>query len=191
MRCHGLWLAIGLALTIGAPAQTGYSGTVLDAASVLRLRDGTDLGRRSPGAPVTVAVTLRFNRESELHQLLDELSDPGSSNYHRFLTPAQFAERFGPTRDQAETVITELNKAGFQVSSVAANRLIIHATAPSVVVENFFKTEIHSVSQGVHEEHYMNVTPATLPEGLAALVRGVRLDNLIVAHKMSRRVNIV
>jgi hypothetical protein len=87
--------------------------------------------------------------------------------------------------------IAELNKAGFQVSSLAPNRLIIHAAALSVVVENFFKTEIHSVSQSAHGERFMNVTPATLPEALAALVRGVRLDNLIVAHKMARRVSVV
>jgi subtilase family serine protease len=193
MRYQGIWLAVGLALTMGGPArgQTSNNGNVLDAASVLRLRDGTDLGRRPAGAPVTVAVTLRFNRENELRQLLDGLSDPASPNYHQFLTSTQFAERFGPTRYQAETVIAELNKAGFQVSSVAPNRLIIHATAPSVVAENFFKTEIHSVNRGIHGERYLNVTPATLPQELAALVRGVRLDNLIVAHKMSRRVNIV
>ena len=109
MRYQGLWLAAGLALTLGAPAhgQTGNNGNVIDTASVLRLRDVTDVGRRAAGAPVTIAVTLRFNRENELQQLLDELSNPASPNYHRFLTSTQFAERFGPTRDQAETVIAE------------------------------------------------------------------------------------
>jgi subtilase family serine protease len=193
MGYRGLLLAVGLAVTSAALAQgqTQNNVNVRVAAGILRLRDFTDLGRRPAGAPVTVAVTLRFNRENELEQLLSELSDPRSPGYHRFLTPAQFAERFGPTQDQVETVVTELNKAGLQVSSVAPNRLIIHATAPSVVAENFFKTEIHSVRQGIQGERYMNVTPATLPESLTALVRDVRLDNLIVAHKMSRRVNII
>jgi pseudomonalisin len=140
MGYRGLLLAVGLAVTSAALAQgqTHNNVNVRVAAGILRLRDFTDLGRRAAGAPVTVAVTLRFNRENELEQLLSELSDPRSPGYHRFLTPAQFAERFGPTQDQIETVVTELNKAGLQVSSVAPNRLIIHATAPSVVAENFF-----------------------------------------------------
>ena len=151
-------------------------------AEVLQVPGLQDLGRRSNGASVEVVVTLRFNHADELYQLVREQSDRSSSNYHRYLTSAQFDERFGPTAEQVQTVTSELQKAGFQITGVASNRLLIHATAPSVTVENYFKTEIHTVVQGSDGERYMNVKPAFLPDALIPLVKAVHVDNVIVAH---------
>jgi subtilase family serine protease len=184
--CRVLLLATALIVTIVNPSQ---GQTVV--ADVLQIPEVQDLGRRQAGELVDVLVTLRFRHEDELDRLLQEQSDPGSPNYHQFLTPAQFLERFGPTTEQLGEVVAELNRAGFQIASISANRLLIHATALSVMAENLFKTEIHSVNQGAHGKRYMNVTPAISPDSLAPLVKAVRLDNLIVAHKLSRPETIV
>ena len=150
-------------------------------AEVLQVPGLQDLGRRSSGAPVEVLVTLRFNHPDELHQLIREQSDRNSSNYHRYLTSDQFAERFSPTVEQVGTVTSELRKAGFQVTEISSNRLLVHATAPSVTVENYFKTEIHTVLQDSDGERYMNVKPALLPDALIPLVKAIHVDNLVVA----------
>jgi kumamolisin len=151
------------------------------AAEVLQVPDVQDLGKRSADLPVKVLVTLRFNHAAELHQLVREQSDPASSNYHRYLTPAQFAERFGPTVDQLNQVVAELTRAGFQVTETSSNRLLVHATAPSSTVENYFKTEIHTVNQPDEGEAYMNVKPVLLPGVLVSLVKAVHANNLVVA----------
>ncbi|MBV8279774.1 MAG: S53 family peptidase, partial [Verrucomicrobia bacterium] len=49
------------------------------------------------------------------------------------------------------------------------------------IVENFFKTEIHSVKQEDGNDRYMNVTPALLPDRLVPLVLALHVNNLIVA----------
>lgn len=151
------------------------------AAEVLQVPDVQDLGKRSADLPVKVLVTLRFNNAAELHQLVREQSDPASSNYHRYLTPAQFAERFGPTVDQLNQVVAELTRAGFQVTETSSNRLLVHATAPSGTVENYFKTDIHTVNQPDEGEAYMNVKPVLLPDALVSLVKAVHANNLVVA----------
>jgi len=184
---------LGLAVILGAPCR-GQTAVPVDrsvVADVLRIPNIQDLGRRQAGELVDVLITLRFNHETELDRLLREQGDPNSPNYHEFLTPAQFADRFGPTAEQADTVVAELNRAGFQVASVSTNRLIIHATASSIIAENFFQTEIHSVSQGIHGRRYMNVTPAISPDRIAPLIKGIRLDNLIVAHKLSQSIDAI
>jgi kumamolisin len=155
------------------------------AADVLKIPDIQDAGRRSAGEQVDILVTLRFNRTEELDQLLKAQNDPSSPDYQQYLTTEQFTERFGPTEEQVAKVISELKTAGFEVTSTSSNRLLIHASAPSVNVESYFQTEIHSVTQLAQGTRYMNVKPATLPDRLVSLVRGVRLDNLIVAHKLS------
>ena len=184
---HGAML-LGLALfTIGANRVQAQEEAVDSSnpaigAEVLHLSDVQDLGRRAAGAPVDVQITLRFNHAKELHQLIREQSDPSSSNYHRYLTPEQFADRFGPTVEQVNQVVSELQNAGFQVTETSSNRLLVHATAPSSTVETYFKTEMHTVNQPEDGEGYMNATPALLPGVLIPLVKAVHLDNLVVAR---------
>jgi kumamolisin len=150
-------------------------------AEVLAVPEVIDLGRRAGSAPIDVVVSLRFNHIAELDQLLQEQIDPSSSNYRKFLTAAQFDERFGPTAEQLNRVTSELQQAGFQITQISSNRVLVYAKASSAIAENFFKTEIHSVKQEDGSDRYMNVTPALLPDTLIPLVLAVHVDNLIVA----------
>jgi subtilase family serine protease len=150
-------------------------------ADVLEVPGVQDLGRRAGSAPVDVVVTLRYNHSDELDQLVDEQSQPGSANYHKYLTAAQFAERFGPTAEQLDHVTSELQTAGFQITQTSSNRVLVYARASSALAESYFKTEIHTVAQAAGGDRYMNVTPALLPDSLIPVVLAIHVDNLIVA----------
>jgi kumamolisin len=184
---HYAFILSGLALT-GLGINRVYAENVAAAgdnpaigADVLVVPGVIDLGRRAGSAAIDVVVTLRFNNTEELDQLLKEQIDPSSSNYRKFLTAAQFDERFGPTAEQLDRVTSELQQAGFQISNISSDRVLIYAKATSAIVENFFKTEIHSLKQADGSDRYMNVTPALLPNTLIPLVLAVHVDNLIVA----------
>jgi kumamolisin len=185
---HHAFILSGLALTslgVNRVYAENLTATAADnpaiGAEVLNVPGVQDLGRRAGSAPIDVLVTLRFNHTEELDQLLNEQIDPSSSNYRKFLTAAQFDERFGPTTEQLDRVTSELQQAGFQITNTSSNRVLVYAKASSAIVENFFKTEIHSVKQADGSDRYMNVTPALLPDTLIPLVLGVHVDNLIVA----------
>jgi kumamolisin len=150
-------------------------------AEVLQISGVQDLGRRAGSAPVAVVVTLRYNHAADLDQLVQEQSDRSSANYHKYLTAAQFAERFGPTAEQLGLVTGELQKAGFRITQTTSNRVLVYATASSALVESYFKTEMHTVKQDAGGDRYMNVTPAWLPDSLVPLVLAIQVDNLIVA----------
>jgi pro-kumamolisin-like protein len=100
-------LVLGLAIILGASSrgQTALPVNPSVVADVLRVPDVEDLGRRQAGELVGILITLRFNHEDELDRLLQEQGDAKSPNYHEFLSPAQFIERFGPTVEQAGTVV--------------------------------------------------------------------------------------
>jgi subtilase family serine protease len=185
---HYAFILSGLALTclgVNRVYAENVTATAADnpaiGAEVLNVPGVQDLGRRAGSAPIDVLVSLRFNHAEELDQLLNEQIDPSSSNYRKFLTSAQFDERFGPTAEQLGRVTSELQQAGFQITNISSNRVLVYAKASSAIVENFFKTEIHSVKQEDGSDRYMNVTPALLPDTLIPLVLGVHVDNLIVA----------
>ncbi len=60
-----------------------------------------------------------------------------------------------------------------------ANHLVVDAQAPTSVVESYFSTTIHTVSQPRYANEYTPVASATIPGSLAPYVAGVVLDNVV------------
>ncbi len=158
------------------------AGAVPQTSGALSFRD---LGRRAANAPVTITVTLRYSHQAELDQLVMQQSSPTSPLYHRFLSPAQFNRYYAPTREQEQRVVAALHAAGFTVRHEYSNNTLIDATAPSAAVERFFSTEMHTVNQGKFGQRFMNARAAIVPTAIAASVRDVSLNNLIVVHRQA------
>jgi cell division septation protein DedD len=141
----------------------------------------TDAGRRAPNAPVTVSLVLNYNNQAELDRFVAEVSAPRPGP-KGFLTPAEFAARFGPTPQQEQSVVQALQSAGFTVTQRYPNRTVVDATAPSSTVERFFSTEMHTVQQGKYGTRFTNVRGATMPESIASLVHTASLSNLVMVR---------
>ncbi|MGI9072818.1 MAG: protease pro-enzyme activation domain-containing protein [Bryobacteraceae bacterium] len=107
-----------------------------------------------------------------LKQLLDEQQDSSSPNYHKWLTPQQFGEQFGPSAQDIQVVISWLQSHGFQVGRVATARTLIEFSGTARLVEESFHTPIHKfVING--KEHWANINDQQLPAALAPVVAGV------------------
>jgi hypothetical protein len=141
----------------------------------------TDAGRRAPNAPVSVSFVLNYNNQAELDRFVAEVSAPHPGP-KAFLTPAEFAARFGPTPQQEQSVVQALQSAGFTVTQRYPNRTVVDATAPSSTVERFFSTEMHTVQQGKYGTRFTNVRAATMPESIASLVHSASLSNLVMVR---------
>ena len=58
---------------------------------------------RLPGSTrLDLAIGLPLRHQEALTNLLRQLYDPSSPSYHRFLSPQQFAEQFGPSPEDYE-----------------------------------------------------------------------------------------
>lgn len=134
-----------------------------------------DLGRVS-GAQVFHRMILILQRsaaqEAALQQLLRNQQDPASPEYHRWLTPAEFGQRFGPSRNDMARIGGWLAAQGFSVEKPSNGRQFILFTGTSAQVESAFQTQMHRY--GVNGKTYMaNSTPASIPTALAPDVRGI------------------
>lgn len=76
-----------------------------------------------------LTIRLRERNADELNQFMATVNDPHSSNYHHYLTPTEFADRFGQPPEVVAQVVAFLQSAGFTVTDVATNRLAITVTA--------------------------------------------------------------
>ncbi len=134
-----------------------------------------DLGR-ADGSRFLYGVTLAFRpsatQQADLNNLLAQQQDPSSPNYHKWLTPAQFADRFGMTQNDINRVQAWLESQGFIVTSVANSRNQISFNGTVAQVEAVFHTEIHNYAvEG--EVHFANATNPSVPAALAGLVLAV------------------
>ncbi len=141
----------------------------------------SDIGRHPSNAVIRVSLTLRYNHQNQLDELVAKLAN-SSGSHHRSLSPREFNSYYAPTSEQERSVLRALREAGFTIGKQFANRTLVDATAPTSAVEKFFSTEIHSVHQGQYGDRYTNVRSATVPPSIARYVRDVSLNNLVVVR---------
>jgi subtilase family serine protease len=82
-------------------------------------------------------------QESALRHLIDDQQDKGSLDYHKWLTPEQLGEQFGPNDSDLQTVTAWLQARGFQVTSLSKGRTAIEFSGSANQVQAAFHTSIH------------------------------------------------
>jgi subtilase family serine protease len=135
-----------------------------------------DQGRLSPAqqlSGVTLTFRLSAAQQSDLDRLLREQQDPSSPNYHKWLTPEQYASRFGMTQNDLAKVTSWLQSQGLAVDGISRSRTEISFSGTVGQVEYALKTELHNYSiKG--EQHFANATDVALPAAFSREVLDVR-----------------
>ena len=110
--------------------------------------------------------------EAALAQYIAELSDTRSPNFHKWLTPQQFAANFGVARADVDAVTAWLGQRGFTVNGVAPTGLVIDFSGTASQVRSAFHTEIHNLSVD-GAAHFANMSDPRIPAALAPAVAGI------------------
>ncbi|WP_073392306.1 S53 family peptidase [Jatrophihabitans endophyticus] len=131
---------------------------------------------RLAAAPATrslrLTVGLAPRNRSALDTLIAQQATPGSANYEKYLTPAQFTARFAATQATATRVTDYLTSQGMQHVTVASNRLQVTADATVAQAQQAFHTSIASFSRA-GKRVIANTSAAQVPATLAGAVTGV------------------
>ena len=110
-------------------------------------------------------------QRANLERLLREQQDQTSPNYHKWLTPEQYASRFGLSSNDVGTISSWLSSQGFQIAQVARGRDWIAFSGTAALVENAFHTQLHYFDVD-GERHFANATQISIPEALDGIVTG-------------------
>jgi subtilase family serine protease len=89
-----------------------------------------------------LAIGLPLRHRQDLAQLLQRLYDPGSPDYHHYLTTQQFTQRFGPSEQDYRTLVDFVTRQGFKVTGTHPNRLLLDASATTADVERAFNVKM-------------------------------------------------
>ena len=89
-----------------------------------------------------LAIGLPLRDSAGLQRFLAELYNPASTNYHQYVTPQEFADRFGPTAADYEAVRNFARANGLTVTATHPNRLILDVTGQVPAVEKAFRIHL-------------------------------------------------
>jgi subtilase family serine protease len=121
----------------------------------------------SPASSVEFDVFLPLRNTAELERLQADQQNPASPSYHAWLTPRQFAARFGADSALRQRVTAELAARGITVTEQFEQGLHVRATVAAV--EAAFATTLALGHFGDGGEEVVARTPLVLPAALEAL----------------------
>ncbi|HEX5230283.1 MAG TPA: protease pro-enzyme activation domain-containing protein [Bryobacteraceae bacterium] len=122
---------------------------------------------------MTIDLKPSPNQKAALDRLLANQRNPSSPDFHKWLTPEQYADRFGASQSDIQKLVAWLHAQGFTVGRVARSRTWIEFQGTAAQAEKAFHTRIDEYLQN-GELHYANTTDPSIPAALSDVVRGLR-----------------
>ncbi|MFI4981122.1 MAG: protease pro-enzyme activation domain-containing protein, partial [Nevskiales bacterium] len=158
-------------------APLNIRGTVVLDGSIHPLAQARYETGRVSGDTVLHGVSLYFalsaTQQADLEELLRQQQDPVSPNYQAWLTPQQYASRFGLSAADQARITSWLRGQGFSIDSVSASGNRVSFSGSAARIESAFLTELHRY-QVDGESHFANATDLSVPAALSGMVLGVR-----------------
>jgi len=128
------------------------------------------------------------DREAALEQLIEEMHQPGNPNFHRWLTPDELGDKFGPNPADIEKVSSWLSSHGFQVNNVSKSGLVIDFSGTAGQVNATFKAQMHNLEvRG--DKHVANMQNPQIPAAFADVILGVASLNSFRPHPAHKGVS--
>ncbi len=144
-------------------------------------------GRLAGTERLDLAIGLPLRNREALTNLLQQLYDPASTNYHRFLSSPEFTERFGPTEADYQAVIQFAQAHGFTVMATYSNRLVLDVNGPVSEIEKTLQVALR-IYPHPRENRTFFAPDAEPSLDLAVPVADISgLDNYLIPHPMSLR----
>ena len=177
-RRHGILFAMA-ALAAGSLAAAGDRIVVpIDQSRSVALKGHVhpraqiqnDRGAVEPGTALD-RVTLMLKPDASLEPFLADQQNPSSPNYHRWLTPGEFGDRFGLSRGDIAKVVSWLEAQGLTVNQVAQGRHWITFAGTASSIGRALGTQIrHYQVDG--REHFANASEPWIPAALEPVIAG-------------------
>jgi subtilase family serine protease len=138
LRQAAMWL--GFAVLFMALAAQAESRPILTAHVPEAVSSGVAplVGQLPADRRLSLAISLPLRNASQLDDLLNQLYDPRSPSFHRYLSVSEFAARFAPAPADYAAVRSFAKANGLTVTGSAENRMVLDVEGPASSIETAF-----------------------------------------------------
>jgi subtilase family serine protease len=138
------------------------------------------VGAVAKSSRVGFELVLKLRDPAAAQALVKSVSSPGSANYRRYVSTAQWEARFSPTARQVATARDWLRSEGFRVGAVSKDRMTIAATGTAAQVESAFGTGLANYRVAGHTVR-LATRQMSVPASIAGSVTGAMGINQSIA----------
>jgi hypothetical protein len=158
----------------GAPGDgVSIPGHVLPALrNAQRVEAATARAIDASEEPLALTVVLRRSDPGGFEAYLRGVYDPRSPRYLRFVTAVELSDRFGPSREDYESVRDWFAAQGFAITSESANRMTLTVSSAREVTEAALSVRLDEYTLGERSFHAIDREPR-LPRDIAARIQAV------------------
>ncbi|HVU99944.1 MAG TPA: protease pro-enzyme activation domain-containing protein, partial [Verrucomicrobiae bacterium] len=107
-----------------------------------------------------LVIALPLRNQNSLSNLLQELYDPASAQYHRFLSADEFARRFSPTTDDYEKLARFARASGFEIVGRHPNRTLLDVRAPAGKIERALHVRMQEYQHPTERRRFFSADAA-------------------------------
>jgi len=144
-------------------------------------------GRLEAARELKLAIGLPLRDKEGLTNLLTRLYDTTSSEYHHFLTPAQFAERFAPTDEDYKAVAAFARTNGLTVTGTYSNRALLDVSGTVANIEKAFHIALRTYRHPLENREFFAPDVEPSPDLATPVLHISGLDNYVEPRPMNLR----
>jgi subtilase family serine protease len=159
---------VGAAFAVTGTAQANDRKTVAGTKPTWAL-SSVDRGKTDTSQRLDAKVWLSGRDPKGLDAYAQAVSTPGGQQYRKFLTPQQFNQRFGASKQQIDAVTSWIRGSGLYVDLAGSNSHYLHVTGHLDKAKSAFGTDFRNyATQGIVAR--APETNATVPDSVASAV---------------------
>jgi subtilase family serine protease len=142
------------------------------------ISQAVDQGPADPTAIISVTAWLKLQNENQLDQLVQQLYNNKSPNFHKWLNQDQFNASFSPTAQQVNAVQNFLTARGLSVIDVAENNFYVKVQGSIGQIEQAFHVSIHNFSFNGATHRSNTSDPGSNDAGMGLIAAVTGMDDL-------------
>jgi subtilase family serine protease len=134
-----------------------------------------------------LAIQLPLRNQAELTQLLHDLYDPASANFHRYISASAFTERFGATDADYNKVVAWAKAKGLTVTVTTPNRRLVAVEGSVDTVNRAFQVKVTNYQHPTEGRTFYSPDREPVAVGLTVpLLQITGMTNYVLPHPMLR-----
>jgi subtilase family serine protease len=168
-------------VSLSARAASFYPQAV-DLRSIVAAQTAARVGSPPADQVMHLVVSLPLRNSNQLDALLGGIYDPASPQYRRFLSVAEFTDRFGPSQADYDKAIAFFEQRGFAVGPRAANRYLMALDGKVSDVERVFHVTMGLYKHPTEDRNFLSPDRSPTFDLDTPLQEVLGLDDFVLPH---------
>jgi subtilase family serine protease len=158
--------------------------------AIVASQTATLVGSPPPDKMMHVVISLPLRNSKQLDALLESIYDPQSPQYRRFLSVAEFTDRFGPSAADYDKAVAFFEHNGFVAGPRAANRYLVALDGKVSDVERVFHVTMGFYKHPTEDRNFISPDRSPTFDLDTPIQEVLGLDDFVLPHNKMARANI-